>query len=147
MQAFLPYPSFTESAAVLDDKRLGKQRVEALQILKAIDDPDYGWQNHPAVNMWRGYREAIACYGLTVCIQWRGRGFNDTVYDKIRLQFGAGRTVNSQDTLRRSGKLPSWIGDDEFHRSHQSRLLQKDSDWYGQFFKDVPDDLDYVWPR
>lgn len=49
MQTFLPFPSFIESARVLDNKRLCKQRVECLQILKALHDPSYGWQNHPAV--------------------------------------------------------------------------------------------------
>ena len=33
MQTFLPFPDFQQSAAVLDRVRLGKQRVEALQIL------------------------------------------------------------------------------------------------------------------
>jgi len=34
MQTFLPYPDFAASSAVLDDRRLGKQRVEALQIVR-----------------------------------------------------------------------------------------------------------------
>lgn len=54
MQTFLPYSSFKDSARVLDRQRLGKQRVENMQIITALLDPDYGWQNHPAVNMWRG---------------------------------------------------------------------------------------------
>ena len=37
MQTFLPYDSFEESASVLDWKRLGKQRVEAMQIVNAIE--------------------------------------------------------------------------------------------------------------
>jgi hypothetical protein len=40
MQTFLPLPDFIESAKVLDYKRLGKQRVEAWQILKAILNPN-----------------------------------------------------------------------------------------------------------
>ena len=36
MQTFLPYPDFRQSAACLDYRRLGKQRVEGVQILKAI---------------------------------------------------------------------------------------------------------------
>ena len=36
MQTFLPFPDFKMSAQVLDYKRLGKQRVEALQILKTL---------------------------------------------------------------------------------------------------------------
>lgn len=34
MQTFLPFASFGESAKVLDNKRLGNQRVEAMQILR-----------------------------------------------------------------------------------------------------------------
>ena len=34
MQTFLPYSSFTESAKILDWRRLGKQRVEGMQIIK-----------------------------------------------------------------------------------------------------------------
>jgi hypothetical protein len=30
VQTFLPYPDFAASAATLDSKRLGKQRVEAV---------------------------------------------------------------------------------------------------------------------
>jgi hypothetical protein len=36
LQTFLPYPDFAESAAVLDRMRLGKQRVETLQIAQAL---------------------------------------------------------------------------------------------------------------
>lgn len=39
MQTFLPYKDFAECARVLDDKRLGKQRVECLQILNALRPP------------------------------------------------------------------------------------------------------------
>lgn len=36
MQTFLPYSSFKDSAAVLDNRRLGKQRVENLQIMQVL---------------------------------------------------------------------------------------------------------------
>ena len=36
MQTFLPYKSFEQSAQVLDWRRLGKQRVEGMQIINAI---------------------------------------------------------------------------------------------------------------
>jgi len=54
MQTFLPQISFKESAECLDNRRLGKQRVEAMQIMKALLLPEYGWKNHPAVKMWKG---------------------------------------------------------------------------------------------
>lgn len=36
MQTFLPYASYTKSAKALDNKRLGKQRVETLQVLQVL---------------------------------------------------------------------------------------------------------------
>ena len=62
MQTFLPYANYTKSAQVLDDKRLGKQRVEALQILKAIYLDNYGWKQHPCVKMWKDYPESLMMY-------------------------------------------------------------------------------------
>jgi hypothetical protein len=54
--------------------------------------------------------------------------------------------VRSQAQLARAGRLPGWLGDPAFHRSHQSALVRKDPDWYRPHFPDVPDDLPYVWP-
>jgi hypothetical protein len=78
VQTFLPYPDCAASAAVLDDRRLGKQRVEALQVLRALARATYGWKHHPAVRMWVGYPEAVAAYGLAVCEEWVRRGRADT---------------------------------------------------------------------
>ena len=48
MQTFLPYPNFKRTAKVLDYRRLGKQRVEGMQIINAIENPNpQGWKNHP----------------------------------------------------------------------------------------------------
>jgi len=52
MQTFLPYQNYSRCAEVLDNKRLGKQRVECLQILNALLDASKGWKQHPAVKMW-----------------------------------------------------------------------------------------------
>lgn len=53
MQTFLPHKDFSISASILDDKRLGKQRVEALQIYNVlVDNPTLqgkkykGWKRH-----------------------------------------------------------------------------------------------------
>ena len=43
MQTFLPYADFAESARALDQKRLGKQRVEVIQIVRALTRETYGW--------------------------------------------------------------------------------------------------------
>jgi len=134
MQTFLPFPSFSESAKVLDSRRLGKQRVETFQILRALTDPTYGWQNHPAVKMWRGHVPALALYGLAICSEWRARGFRDSCEAKI-LPF-----------LSDGCSLPEWLGDEPFHASHRSNLLRKDPQHYGQFNWTETPDLPYLWP-
>jgi len=137
MQTFLPYSNFYETASVLDWRRLGKQRVEAKQVLLTIDrgDEAKGWRNHPAVNMWRGYETALAYYGSVICLEWIERGYNDTQLEWFRDRIG-----NNQVTL------PPWLGDEDFHTSHKSNLLRKDFDHYSQFWSDIPNDLEYVWP-
>lgn len=135
MQTFMPYPDFEVSAYVLDDRRLGKQRVEALQIMRALSGRG-GWRHHPAVRMWRGYRDALRAYGLAVCREWKRRGYRDTVAAKLR-RFTA-----------RPGRptLPPWMGYRPFHRRHRANLLRKDPTWYGQWgWLDRPGS-GYIWP-
>lgn len=148
MQTFLPYPDFARCAAVLDVRRLGNQRVEALQVLRAITVPGYGWRHHPAARMWRGYEEALGAYGVAVCREWCRRGHADTCDAKIRAELATLgiATVREQAELQAAGALPPWLGDDAFHRSHRSSLLDKDPEWYGDVFTDVAPGLPYVWP-
>lgn len=146
MQTFLPYPDLAASAEVLDDRRLGKQRVETLQVLRALTCDGYGWANHPAVTMWRGHVPALVTYGLVVVGEWTGRGHADTTADLIA-EFGHGEGPRTAGELRRDRLLPPWWGRDDLHRSHRSALLRKDPDWYGpRLPADTPPDLDYVWP-
>lgn len=66
MQTFLPCPDFGRTAACRDARRLGKQRVEALQMLNALGDSAHRWRNHPAVRMWSGYEPALRLYMNTI---------------------------------------------------------------------------------
>ncbi|MEU4353098.1 MSMEG_6728 family protein [Streptomyces virginiae] len=149
MQTFLPFPSFRASAAVLDTRRLGKQRVEALQVLRGLIVPDYGWRRHPAVRMWTGYEEALVRYGLDVCGTWTAEGRADTCAVTLVQDFRAwlpGAEPRTQQQLAADGDLPPWLGAPDFHRSHQSALVRKDPDFYRPHFPEVADDLPYVWP-
>jgi hypothetical protein len=149
MQTFLPYPDFARSAGVLDARRLGKQRVETLQIMRALHVPGYAWRNHPAVRMWRGFEEALAAYGLAICSEWTARGHADTCADKIVAELTAmtrRKRVRSQDELRARDRLPPWLGRRALHASHRAALLRKDPEWYRRYFGAGRDDLLYVWP-
>jgi hypothetical protein len=136
VQTFLPYASFTESARVLDYKRLGKQRVEVKQILNALDGNSKGWTNHPATNMWRGYEAALALYGVKMCQEWILRGYKDSLLPEFQARFA--RDHRSLDN-------PAWLGDARLHISHQSNLIRKDPTFYQPIFGDVPSDIPYFW--
>ena len=130
MQTFLPYASFTDSLKALDNKRLGKQRVEAMQILKALHIPDYGWRHHPCVKMWNGYDKALCDYMNKAIIEWKERGFNNTMI---------------LEPVPPDYERPIWLGDDRLHNSHQSNLLRKDKDFYNKYNWSVADDIPYYW--
>jgi hypothetical protein len=145
MQTFLPYRDFRASAEVLDSPRLGKQRVETLQVLRALELPEYGWRNHPAVVMWRGRLPALVRYGLTMAQVWTERGFGDTTAAQMA-EFAPEVADLSQEELTADGHMPSWLGREDVHMSHRSRLITKDPDTYRSRFPGTPEGLDYVWP-
>lgn len=144
MQTFLPYPSFRRSAVVLDDRRLGKQRVEVLQVLRALHLEGYGWSNHPAVLMWRGHTRALVAYGLAVVEEWSGRKYADATRADIA-EFALPRPALAEEDLLPE-ELPPWLGWDELHRSHRAALIRKDPGTYAGTFPDTPSDLPYAWP-
>ncbi len=149
MQTFLPYSDFRASASALDRRRLGKQRVEALQVLRGLVVAGYGWRRHPAVRMWAGYEEALVRYGLDVCAVWREQGHQDSCATTLVADFAAfrpGAPVRRQEELAAAGELPAWLGDHAFHLSHRSALVRKDPEVYAPLFPGVPADLPYVWP-
>jgi hypothetical protein len=149
MQTFLPCPGFADSARVLDKRRLGKQRVETIQVLRALTVAGYGWRHHPAAAMWAGYEEALVRYGLEMCAVWCESGHADTcaatLVEDLAQAVGQ-RSIRSQVELAAAGELPPWLGDPAFHLSHQSALVRKDPEHYRRFFRDVPDDPPYQWP-
>jgi hypothetical protein len=150
VQTFLPVADFEDGARLLDSPRLGKQRVETLQILRALELPDYGWVSHPVVRMWRGRTPALVAYGLAMVRVWRERGFADTTETLIG-EFAPEVIGASQDDLAAAGMLPSWVGNEALHLSHRSNLIAKDPEFYRgrftQLFGPEPDDLPYVWPE
>ena len=130
MQTFLPYPDFKQSAKCLDNKRLGKQRVEAFQILKALNNQSSGWRNHPAVLMWKDFETTLSMYMDCMIKEWINRGFNNTM------------KLSDKHTKL----FPMWLGLEEFHAAHRSNLLRKDPIYYSQWGWTEPDNLPYFWP-
>lgn len=133
MQTFLPYPNFKQSAEVLDRQRLGKQRVEAFQILNILLGRTLtkGWRNHPAVKMWMGYANALKLYFNECVIEWKRRGYKNN----MKLEIIEGEV-----------EMPKWFGEEKFHSSHRSNLLRKQKDFYSKFNWKEQDNLPYIWP-
>jgi hypothetical protein len=140
MQTFIPEPDYIGSVAVLDNKRLGKQRVETLQIMNVLAGLSKGWVNHPAVKMWRGHEYGLLLYQVATCNEWTGRGYKDTCLDKTTAVF------DSNFSRPNSEYNPEWWGDYRVHASHRSNLLRKDPDHYRQYWPEDSDKLEYYWP-
>jgi len=148
MQTFLPYPDYEESAKCLDYRRLGKQRVECKKLLLALGVPvgrhapkKSGWKNHPATKMWRGYEIELCRYAVEICVEWKHRGYKDTLVAQFLLA-----AIELEHHSDDGPAKPPWLGDEFLHSSHRSNLLRKDPDHYGQFGWEEPDNLPYVWP-
>lgn len=141
MQTFLPYPVFGDCAFVLDDKRLGKQRVEVFQIARALLGLSKGWRHHPATVMWDGHVSWLLHYGEFVCAEWTRRGYTDTVRQKLT------DLAEEYDLFRAAEPEPYWLGDRSFHSSHRAALLHKNPEHYQKFGWTEAPTLAYVWPR
>lgn len=147
MQTFLPFPDFQKSVEILDRQRLGKQRVETYQILKALKQGGglhRGWSKHPAARMWAGFELALLKYQEVTCKEWtERRGYKDTCWEKSYALF------SSEELERYHAEdydLPTWFGNKAFHLAHASNLLRKAPEFYAHIVGTTNPELEYVWP-
>lgn len=147
MQTFIPYTSTKLTAQILDYRRLGKQRVEAIQIarcLLGLNGDTAGWRNHPATRMWRGYEGyLIEIYLKDIMDEWIRRGYRN---DKCEKHYNYLRKMVD------NFKEPYWFYDTRIMQSHRLMLSKKNPDYYLPIFDDISwsdiqnDDVSYVWP-
>jgi hypothetical protein len=206
VNTFLVDEDFRESAKKLDNRRLGKQRVEAYQILNLIENirilsvqsgircmGDFqvfireikkwyqkkpfvyilsgefliehlkqgdeheewnknkitvetgervikmGFCNHPIVEMWFGYEDALKEYIDSHIDEWKARGYKNTMK-----RYGV-----------KGGEKPVWCSWKKFHDNHKGALINKEVDreekiWYQKMddFVVVKEDyVDYIWVK
>ena len=147
MQTFLPYSNFIKTFEVLDYKRLGKQRVEAMQLLNILTgiQKTKGWINHPATLMWKGYENALSLYHDMCIVEWVSRGYKNN----MELRFFKNSNIDKEALKNfKFTDMPWWMNNEEMHRSHRARLIEKDEDFYLRKF---PNDKgfnngNYFWP-
>ena len=137
MQIFLPYPNFKQSLKALDNKRLGKQRVETYQIISAITrrpkldgTPYKGWLNHPCTVMWRNNVPALKMYLNCAIEEWVARGFKNTM---------------DFEDIDGEVEMPEWFGNEKFHSSHRANLLKIEPEFYSQYRWSEDPSNPYVW--
>jgi len=132
MQTFLPEFDFFSCAMILDYKRLGKQRLEAMQILNAMYNPKNHWHNHVAVRMWRGYEDCLKYYANWIIREWIKRGYENNM-----------KFFSIPDIF----PVPAWLTDRRLHLSHKCNLMRKNPDYYRQFdWPNIDVEAPYWWP-
>lgn len=162
VNTFITSESLVECAKNLDSMRLGKQRVEAYQIINTIEGAD-GWEHHPVVSMWRGHTDALKIYFNHIVREWIDRGYvnNMKLYDVDETQACYYETYFDWDTLlttvkkpkltKKSILFPIWFNWEPFILSHKASLLRKNPEFYAVKFISTPS-LDqflgrgYIWP-
>lgn len=130
MMTFLLTHDFIENAKLLDNQRLGKQRVEACQIIDAILYGT-GWVNHPATKSWRPYLMALKYYTNCIINEWVRRGYSNNI-PLFEITYPI--------------VFPWWVFWGALHHSHRAMLKRKDL-----FYSNlpvIPDFMNYgyIWP-
>jgi hypothetical protein len=140
VQTFLPHKDYARCARVLDRQRLGKQRLEARQILMAnVHGPNTGWYNHPVTRNWRGFEVDLARYGMAICAEWARRGYRDEQFD-VFLTIATFLTENGEVRVQ-----PPWVTS-ALCSCHRAALLGKDYAHYSQFGWTERPTTGYEWP-
>lgn len=126
---FVTSSNLEECAKNLDYRRLGKQRVEAYQIWRAIRGETKGWRNHPAACAWRGHEDALAMYTNTMIREWIKRGYKNTMEFLPHCE---------------NPEFPWWWGWEPLILSHKAALNRKMPEYY---HFDVGDYIHYgyIW--
>lgn len=131
---FIPYNDPIKIAQVLDYKRLGKQRVEARQILSIIlgEAKWSAWRSHPAVLMWKPYAAALKYYYNIMVMEWIRRGY-----------------VNHMEIFNDADEnMPWFMNCEPILISHRATLLRKNHSHYIQYFTAPKLYMKYrvIWP-
>jgi hypothetical protein len=138
VQTFAPLQDATEIAKVLDYRRLGKQRVETKQLLMALLGLDKAGEPttvpasphtryHPITRAWAGHEFALWQYGMAMCIEWIGRGYNSTIHTWFEAV---------EAGLDSAPGWPWWWGTPQITDNHQRMLVWKEPSHYATIWPD-----------
>lgn len=149
MLTLLPYEDFSETAKVLDDRRLTRARIHALECLNhvlglPVKEPKK--EGTPPHRLWYGYPAYLALYGTELCLEYIDRQLLDP---KNLIQEFVDRTRwYSLDPEGPKWDRPPWLSDEQLHRSHRAHLVSVYPSYYGAFWPDLLGvESELYWPR
>lgn len=176
MQTFLPYGDFRETVKVLDNKRLNKQKVECLQIIRTNLMGKYIYicrdcgcsvtnlEKNKIISNYCDSCKKIQTFNFYKMVPWINhpavRMWRDGLGCLVRYSFEILEECKKRgfkDTLESKLKdylyltqtspfAPSWLGNERLHSSHRQALLFKNFNWYSKFGWKEQPKYEYYWP-
>jgi hypothetical protein len=138
MQTFITDFDMIQNAKNLDNKRLGKQRVESIYIAEVLlKNNKNGYKNHPIVKLWKGYESyLIIIYLRSILNEWESRGFKNVLCNE--------HYKNLVLEINPIIVTPPWITK-EFIEAHRSNLIRKNPEYYKKLWPNTKEGLKYIW--
>lgn len=132
MIVYMPEESVRDSVKALGHADLEQQFLDIIEILGILTHgyPD----DHPAIEMWRGYEDALFEYLLETKEELANRGiYKSSDWDnafKIYNEFPIAGI-----------EWPEWMDNHLLHKSHRQRLFLNDPDEYDKYSWDAIDPM------
>lgn len=162
VNTFIIVPDIEQTAKMLDKQRLGKQRLEAKQLIDILERYDQtgtcdgGWSSHPALRSWKGYTNSLKAYFNIIVNEWISRGCQNTMklypidtkrYRVVKCNFD-GKTAHFQGPFDEYC-YPFWVSFPPLYMSHQAALCRKNPEYYSSFLREELKPFltnGYLWP-
>ena len=153
VNVFITSTNLEECARNLDYRRLGKQRLECIEIIEGDS-----WKNHPCYLMWKNNKEALKIYFNHILREWISRGFQNSLafysIDESKAQFyditydenTYLTTISNPKINENSILFPKWFCWKPLILSQRASLLRKDEVYYSsKFEKTIFFQTGYLW--
>jgi hypothetical protein len=154
--SFLPYADFQKTAEVLDMRRLGSSKNEAKIMINTLLGKSKGWASHPATLSYVGHVDALKLYFNIILQEWLKRGYNsemkffdlsDHLKVKSKLPKKFRPLCKNYKIQDYDIEMPWFIGNDDYHYSHQAMLYRKKPDFYKFDYPTKFNTKGYYWPK
>jgi hypothetical protein len=139
-QIFLPCPNFAQSAQCLDNRRLPKNMVEAMQVYSYnVYGTSRQGNPHP-YEMWRGYENILLLYIHAMYQEWQARYADGRRKGSLYHKSGEDCIKETDKSVLAwrmkhsgTGYVPDWWDNEEIFSAYRAALLYKDYGWYSKF--------------